>query len=369
MDITGAVLRTMGTPGPYARTGPLSIEHLELDPPQQDEILVKVTASGICHSDLSVVNGSRPRPMPMLLGHETTGIVQALGPGVEDLKVGQHVTLAFLPRCGKCANCLTGGRLPCTPGSKANQAGTLMNGGIRIHKGPERIYHHVGVSGFATYAVVDRRSAVPVPEELPSAIAAVLGCAVLTGGGAVLNAADPQDGQDVMVVGLGGVGMSALLAAAALGRGRVIGVDRNKDKFNDALGMGATDVYTVDEALSKGIKAPIVIEAAGAPGVLDQAFELTDIGGKTITVGFPDPSVRASLPSSIITGEARTVIGSYLGSAVPAQDIPRYARLWLDGKLPVEKLISNHIRLDDINEAMDDLDRGQALRQIIEFDS
>ena len=362
MDITGAVLRTMGTPGPYARNRPLSIEHLELDPPQQDEILVKVTASGICHSDLSVVNGSRPRPMPMLLGHETTGIVQALGPGVEDLKVGQHVTLAFLPRCGKCANCLTGGRLPCTPGSQANQAGTLM-------KGPERIYHHVGVSGFATYAVVDRRSAVPVPEELPSAIAAVLGCAVLTGGGAVLNAADPQDGQDVMVVGLGGVGMSALLTAAALGRGRVIGVDRNKDKFDDALGMGATDVYTVDEAISEGIKAPIVIEAAGAPGVLDQAFELTDIGGKTITVGFPDPSVRASLSSSVITGEARTVIGSYLGSAVPAQDIPRYARLWLDGKLPVEKLISNHIRLDDINEAMDDLDKGQALRQIIEFDS
>ncbi len=304
----------------------------------------------------------------MLLGHENTGIIQELGPGVEGLSVGQHVTLAFLPRCGKCANCLTGGRLPCIPGSEANQAGTLMNGGIRLHRGEEPVYHHLGVSGFATYAVVDRRSVVPVPAELPKAIAAVLGCDVLTGGGAVLNAGDPQDAQDVMVLGLGGVGMSAILTAAALGRGRVIGVDINKAKFDDALSMGATDVYTVEEAINKGVKAPIVIEAAGAPGVLDQAFDLTAMGGKTITVGFPKPTTRVSLPSSVITGEAHTIIGSYLGSAVPANDIPRYAQLWLDGKLPVEKLISNHIRLDDINEAMDELDRGQALRQVIEFD-
>lgn len=367
MEIVGAVLEEMMRPAPYTRSKPISVSELELDEPQEGELRVRILASGICHSDLSVVNGVRPRQTPMLLGHESTGVVEKLGPGVTDLDVGQHVTLAFLPRCGRCKNCLTNGKLPCMPGSKANSAGTLMNGGIRLHRDGKIVYHHLGVSGFATHAVVDRRSCVPVPAEVPSSVAAVLGCAVLTGGGAVLNAGDPQEGEDVMVVGLGGVGMSAILTAAGLHRGKIIGVDRSSNKLDSALDMGATDVYTVDEALAKGVKAPIVIEAAGAPGVLDRAFELTDVGGKTITVGFPRPGVKAGFPTVTITGEARTIIGSYLGSAIPANDIPKYAQMWLDGRLPVEKLISNHIRLDDINEAMDELDQGRALRQVIEF--
>ena len=367
MEITGAVLERMEMPAPYGKSRPISVCQLELDEPQEDELLVRITASGICHSDLSVVNGVRPRQTPMLLGHESTGIIEKIGPGVTGFHVGQHVTLAFLPRCGECKNCKTNGKLPCIPGSKANNEGTLMNGGIRLHRDGEIVYHHIGVSGFATYAVVDRRSVVPVPDEVPADVAAVLGCAVLTGGGAVLNAGNPQDGEDVMVVGLGGVGMSAVLTAAGLGKGRVIGVDRTTSKFGRALDMGATEVYTIDEALAKGIKAPIVIEAAGAPGALDNAFNLTDVGGKTVTVGFPKPTVKAAFTTATITGEARTIMGSYLGSAVPTVDIPKYAQMWLDGKLPVEKLISHHIRLDDINEAMDELDQGRALRQVIEF--
>lgn len=368
MKITGAVLEEIGRPSPYDRSRPISISNLELDDPQEGEIRVRILAAGICHSDLSVVNGARPRPVPMLLGHESTGVVEALGPGVDDIAIGQHVTLAFLPRCGTCAGCLTEGKLPCIPGTEANTAGTLLGGGIRLHRNGRPVFHHLGVSGFATHAVVNRLSAVPVPSDLPPAVAAVLGCAVLTGGGAVINAGRPRKGDDVIVVGLGGVGMSAVLTAAGLGNGRVIGVDPNPHKLEAALKMGASEVYSTDDALAQGLKAPVVIEAAGHPRAFEAAVSLTAPGGTTVTVGLPHPDARSEISPAALTGEARTIIGSYLGSAVPSRDIPTYAKLWQEGRLPVEKLISATIALTDINAAMDELDAGRAIRQVILFD-
>lgn len=368
MKITGAVLEEIGRPAPYATSTPVSISELELDDPQDDEVLVRITASGICHSDLSVLNGARPRPVPMLLGHESTGIVEKLGPGVDDLKVGQHVTLAFLPRCGKCSGCLTDGKLPCIPGTASNTAGTLLGGGIRLHRDGKPVFHHLGVSGFADHAVVNRKSVVPVPDELPREIAAVLGCAVLTGGGAVINAGRPQPGDDIVVVGLGGVGMSAVLTAAAAGTGEVIAVDANPAKLTEAKNFGATQSLTPEEALSKGLKAPVVIEAAGHPKAFENAVLYTAPGGTTVTVGLPHPDARSQISPAALTGEARTIIGCYLGSAVPARDIPKYAQMWIDGKLQVEKLITSRIRLDQINQAMDTLAAGDAIRQVILFD-
>jgi alcohol dehydrogenase len=368
MRITGAVLEEVGRTAPYAGSRPITISELELDPPQQEEMLVRITAAGICHSDLSVLNGDRPRPVPMLLGHEATGVVEQLGPGIDDVKVGDHVTLAFLPRCGVCAGCLTDGKLPCEPGTAANTAGTLLGGGVRLHRDGRQVLHHLGVSGFATYAVVNRKSAVPVPAELPEDIAAVLGCAVLTGGGAVRNAGQPKKGDDVVIVGLGGVGMSAVLTAAGLGNGDVYGVDANLDKSAVAKDLGATEVYSPEQAIAAGLKAPVVIEAAGRADAFETAFALTSPGGTTVTVGLPNPAARAQLSPATITGEARTIIGCYLGSGVPARDIPAYAQMWLDGKLPVEKLISAEITLDQINESMDALAEGRALRQVIKFD-
>lgn len=367
MKITGAVLEEVGRPAPFAKSRPITISELELDPPQEGELLVRILAAGICHSDLSVLNGDRARPVPMLLGHESTGVVEQLGPGVDDIKVGQHVTLAFLPRCGVCPGCLTDGKLPCEPGTAANTAGTLLGGGIRLHRDGKPVLHHLGVSGFATYAVVNRKSAVPVPAEVPAKVAAVLGCAVLTGGGAVRNAGNPQPGDDVIVVGLGGVGLAAVLTAAGLGLGDVIGVDANLDKTDVAVDMGASAVYTPEQAISKGIKAPVVIEAAGHPAAFEAAVALTKPGGITVTAGLPNPAARSQISPAQITGEARTIVGSYLGSAVPARDIPAYAQMWLDGKLPVEKLISSEIKLDEINEAMDALAEGRAVRQVITF--
>ncbi len=368
MRTRGAVLDRTGLPRPYAASRPITISDVELDPPGPGELLVRIEAAGLCHSDLSVVDGVRPRPLPMLLGHEAAGIVTELGAGVTDIELGDRVVMAFLPRCGTCANCLTDGRLPCIPGSAANNAGELLGGGRRLHRRGHEVHHHLGVSAFAGHAVVDRRSAVPVGADVPPEVAAVLGCAVLTGGGAVVNAGDPRDGDTVVIVGLGGVGMAALLTAVSLGRGPVIGVDSVQSKLDRARELGAAAVHTPQDALANGLKAAVVVEAAGNARAFETAVLLTAPGGRTVTVGLPPPDARASIAPLGLTAEARTIIGSYLGSAVPSRDIPRYAEWWREGRLPVEALISSVITLADINEAMDKLADGTAIRQIIRFD-
>lgn len=360
MLIRGAVLETIGAPRPYAASRPLSVTELELGDPGDGELLVRIEAAGLCHSDLSVVDGNRVRPVPMLLGHEAAGIIEKVG-GASDLARGQRVVMTFLPRCGQCSACATDGLAPCVPGSAANGAGTLLSGSVRLGGG---VLHHLGVSGFATHAVVDRRSVVPVDPDVPAVVASLLGCAVLTGGGAVLNAGRPRAGQTVAVVGMGGVGMAAMLTALAHEDVRVIAVDRLPDKLALARDLGAHATYTPEEVTEK---AEVVIEAVGHAAALEGALALTAPGGRTITVGLPAPDARISLSPLSLVAEGRTLIGSYLGSAVPARDIPRFVGLWRDGKLPVEKLVSATLALDEINSGMDELADGRAVRQIIEF--
>jgi alcohol dehydrogenase len=303
----------------------------------------------------------------MLLGHEAAGIVVDAGEDVTDLCVGQRVVAAFLPRCGACAACKTDGRLPCTVGSRANGEGALIAGGRRLHRDGESVAHHLGVSGFATYAVMDRCSVVPVGNDVPPDVAAVLGCAVLTGGGAVLNAGRPHAGQTVAVVGLGGVGMAALLVAASLDGVTVIGVDANPDKVAAAPAFGAHRALTPSQALAEHLVADVVVECAGVVPAFETAVKLTAPGGRTVTVGLPAPTAQARMsPLDLVSG-AREIVGSYLGSAVPSRDIPYYETLWRTGKLPLEKLISTHIPLSEVNAGFDALARGEAIRQIIQF--
>ncbi|MGW0247696.1 zinc-binding dehydrogenase [Nocardia goodfellowii] len=368
MQITGAVLEEIGRDRPFAETRPITIARLELGEPGPTELLVRIEAAGVCHSDLSVVDGNRVRPVPMLLGHEAAGIVVRTGSGATDLAVGQRVVMSFLPRCEQCPACAEGGRLPCPAGSRTNNAGELLHHRGHLSRGGERIHHHLGVSGFATHAIVDRASVVPVDSDVPPDVAALFGCAVLTGGGAVLNVARPGPGDDVMVVGLGGVGMAAVLVAKALGVRRVIAVDSLRAKAEQARTLGADLVYTPDELSEKGIRARYVIECAGHPRAFETAYAATAVGGTTITVGLPGPDALASISPLTLTAEARTVVGSYLGSALPSRDIPRYVRMWRDGLLPVEQLISDRVELSRINEAMDRLADGRAIRQIITFD-
>lgn len=363
MKIRGAVLEHIGQSRPYAASQPIRVCDLDLAEPGPGELLVRIEAAGLCHSDLSVVDGNRVRPVPMLLGHEAAGIVEA---GDSDLPAGQRVVMTFLPRCGQCPACATDGLTPCGPGSAANGAGTLMNGDIRLTRDGRPVFHHLGVSGFATHAVVDRRSVVPVPDDVPAVVASLLGCAVLTGGGAVLNVGTPRPGQTVAVVGLGGVGMAAALTALAHDDVRVIGVDQLPDKLAKARELGVHEAYTPEQA--DGLKADVVIEAAGHPAALETSITLTGPGGRTITVGLPRPDARISVSPLGFVAEGRSLIGSYLGSAVPARDIPRFVELWRAGRLPVEQLVSSTISLDQINTGMDELADGRAVRQIIEFD-
>ena len=367
MRITGAVLEESGRSGPFADTRPLVIDELELDDPGPTELRVRIESAGICHSDLSVVDGNRPRPTPMLLGHEAAGIVEAVGRDVHDIAEGDRVVLTFLPRCGECAACATDGRLPCERGSASNAEGALLGGGTRLHRRGEPIAHHLGASAFADHAVVDRRSIVRVPASVPPEVAALLGCAVLTGGGAVLNASGVRDGDPIAVVGLGGVGTAALLVAKATGH-PVIAIDALASKLQHAKESGADEVWTPEEALEAGVRAPVVIEAAGHPKAFETAFAITAAGGTTVTVGLPRADARSSIAPLVLTSEARTVVGSYLGSSVPERDVPTYADLWLDGRLPVERLVSGRVPLAGINGAMDALAGGSALRQLITFD-
>lgn len=366
MQIIGAVLETSGAEPPFAQSRPFTVGPLELDPPQAGEILVRIEAAGVCHSDLSVVDGNRVRPTPMLLGHEASGIVEQLGDGVDDLALGDRVVMTFLPRCGECPGCRTDGRLPCEVGTAANTAGTLVGGGIRLHRDGTPVHHHLGVSGFASHAVVSRTSVVPVPDDVPAEITALLGCAVLTGGGAVINGANPAPGSTIVIVGLGGVGMAALLVSLALGL-EVIGVDANDTKLHLARELGASRALSPSDAMDAGIRAPAVIEAAGNVRAFETAVALTAPGGVTVTVGLPAPDARAEISPLLLTAEARTIIGSYLGSAVPSRDIPRYVELWREGRLPLEQLVSSRIALGDIAGAMDRLAAGGELRQLITF--
>lgn len=374
MKIRAAVLDAMGAERPYAHSRPLRIEELTLDPPGAGEVLVTVRAAGLCHSDLSVINGDRPRPTPMALGHEAAGVVEAVGPGVDDLQPGDHVVMVFVPGCGHCLPCAEGRPALCEPGNAANVAGTLLSGERRLHRGEGTIHHHIGVSGFADHAVVSRRSLVKIDRELPFEHAALFGCAVLTGVGAVVNTAGVRAGQAVAIVGLGGVGMAALLGALAAGAGRIVAVDLLDSKLETARDLGATDTVQADRAdaaaavreLTRG-GVDVAVETAGSVPALELAWGLTRRGGTTVTAGLAHPDARLSLPPVTLVAEERTLKGSYVGSCVPARDMQRFIGLFRRGRLPVDRLLTHTLGIDELNEGFDRLDRGEALRQVVVF--
>lgn len=217
MKIRAAVLREMGKERPYTESKPLQIEEVELKAPEQNEVLVKIHAAGLCHSDLSVIDGNRPRQMPMVLGHEAAGEVVELGPGVKDIEIGDHVVFSFMPICGHCMPCMTARPALCVNGAAANNAGVLLKGGIRLSdKDDQPVHHHLGVSGFAEYVVASRQSIVRIDKDLPWDIAALFGCAIITGVGAIANTAKLSLGQTVLITGLGGIGFAALMGPLPL---------------------------------------------------------------------------------------------------------------------------------------------------------
>jgi alcohol dehydrogenase len=374
MKIKAAVLNQMGVKPPYAASMPLSVEEVELDPPGQGEVLVKIAAAGLCHSDLSVINGDRPRPTPMVLGHEAAGIVEELGTGVDDLKKGDHVVMVFMPSCGHCLPCAEGRPALCEPGGMANVAGTLLSGARRLKRGATPLNHHMGVSAFAQYATVSRRSLIKIEIDLPFDEAALFGCAVLTGVGAVLNTARVTPGSTVAVIGLGGVGLASVLGAILAGARRIVAIDLAEDKLKLAKNLGATETYNaaspdcaeqVRAATEGGVE--FAFELAGSVKAMELAYKITCRGGTTVTAGLPPPTHTFSVPQVNLVGEERTIKGSYIGTSVPVRDIPRYIALYKQGRLPINRLLSGRLKLEDINLGFDRLAEGRAIRQVVMF--
>jgi Zn-dependent alcohol dehydrogenase len=373
---TATVLRSMEHPAPFAESRPLERVPLELDPPREGELLVRVRAAGLCHSDLSVITGQRPRVMPMALGHEAAGEVVEAGSPHSEFSPGDQVILAFVPACGECHFCKAGRPALCEPGGAANNAGTLLSGMHSLHDADgSPVHHHLGVSAFSDHIVVSERSAVRIADPLPYEIAALFGCAVLTGAGAMLNTAvEALPAGSVAVFGLGGVGLAAMLAARAQRATEIVAVDRVPAKLELALELGATVALNADagevprrirEATGGGVE--VAVETVGNENVLADAYAATRRGGLTVTAGLPRPDAELKIPALSLVGEERTLKGSYLGSCVPSRDIPRFIEMYRDGKLPVDRLLSDRLTPDQINEGFDRLASGEAVRQGVIF--
>ncbi|MBR0658887.1 zinc-dependent alcohol dehydrogenase family protein [Neoroseomonas oryzicola] len=373
MRIKAAVLYQQGLPRPYAETRPMVVEEVELDPPGPGELLIEVAAAGLCHSDLSTIENQRPRPLPIVIGHEGAGIVREVGPGISDLKPGDHVITVFAPSCGNCRYCVRGRPNICPTGNAARAAGQLPTGTKRLKRlDGTPINHNSGLSLYAQFAVVARRSCVKIEKDIPLDDAAIFGCAVMTGAGAVLNTAGIKAGEEVAIIGLGGVGMNALFGAVAAGAERIIAIDTNPKKLEMAKQWGATDVFlagnddcaaAVRDATDGGVDK--VVETAGSIPAMQLALAITARGGETISAGLPNIRAEVSYLHASLVSEERSIRGSYMGSCVPERDLPRLLGLYRRGKLPVDKLKTSHITFDQINEGFDLLSDGAVLRQML----
>ncbi len=375
MKMRAAVLYEQGKPRPYADSTPLVIETVDLAGPQEGEVLVQVKGAGLCHSDLSTIDASRPRKLPTIPGHEGAGVVVEVGPGVRDFAPDDHVVFVFSPSCGKCRQCTRGRPNVCSGFQASRASGELYGGGSRLKLGDTVICHYGGVSCFAEYAVVDARSIVRIDTDVPLVDAAMFGCAVQTGVGAAVNTAGVRPGDVIAVLGLGGVGLSCMMGAIVAGAQRVIAIDLSDEKLALARQLGATDTYSAkDPGCADAVLAATdggvdyAFEMAGSVKAMELAYKITVRGGETITAGLPPVDGQFSIPQYQLVQDERSVRGSYMGSCVAARDIPRFLQLYKDRKLPIDQLKSGTIGLDDINAGFDRLADAEVVRQILTFD-
>jgi len=372
ITMRAAVLHEQGRPHPFAASQPVTIEQVELDPPGDDEVLIEIRAAGLCHSDLSMIEGVRPRALPIVVGHECAGVVAECGANVTELNVGQPAVVSFVTTCGTCHQCSRGRSNLCDTHWQARSSGGLVSGARRLKLNGEYINHHSGVSAFAEYAVVSRHAVVPVSDELDMADAALFGCAVMTGTGAVMNTAALRPGDSAAVIGLGGVGLSALLGAVAAGAGRIIAIDTHSEKLKLALTLGATDVFDatdpdcaqkVRDASNGGVE--FAFEMAGAVKAMELGYAITARGGAVVSAGLSHFEHRFSVPHAAMVSDEKRILGSYMGSCSPRRDIPRFVELFLRGQLPVDRLRTREIGFDQINQGFDALADATEIRQTL----
>ena len=372
MKMKAAILFEAGASPPYAESRPLRVEEVDLEGPHDNEVLVRIGGAGLCHSDLSVINASIPRALPMVMGHEGSGEIVDVGKNVHDVEVGDHVVFQFRTSCGRCRRCAEGRPALCEVSAKAKATGGLIGGGSRLSFEGKPVSHHSGISCMAEYAVVDRGTVVVIDKELPLDEAAIFGCAVMTGVGAVANTARVRAGDTVAVVGLGGVGLNALLGAVLAGAERILAIDISDEKLDLARQLGATETYNASdedcvqkiiEATSGGVD--FAFETAGAIGAMQTCYDILRTGGRVVAAGLPPTKSSFSFKPAQLVGEERGILGSSMGSCVPIRDIPRYINLYRQGRLPVDRLIDARIGFDELNAGFDKLTDGSVVRQIL----
>ena len=366
MKITAAVLREPGKP--------LTIESLDLDAPQAGEVLVEVKAAGVCHSDLHPARGDWPVPVPMVLGHEGAGVVRAVGPGVTRVAAGEVVVFCWAPPCGACPSCRSGHAVLCDRLDKTTYKHRLPSKESRLHSGGGPVAPFLGTACFAGYAVIAEEGAIKVPAGIPFDVLATLGCAVVTGVGAVMNAAKVPAGASVAVIGAGGVGLNVVQGAALAGSAKVIAVDRQDAPLEHARAFGATDVLRAPEktadavrALTDGRGADFVFDTVGTPATIVDAVASARKGGTVVVTGLSRMDSIAPLPAFPFVMQEKRLVGSVYGSGNPALDIPRLAELYLAGKLKLRELVTRTYPLAGINDAFDALDRAAGARGVITF--
>lgn len=352
----------------------IEIATLELAEPKANEVRVRMRAAGVCHSDWHVVTGDTKHPLPAVLGHEGAGVVEALGPGVVDLAVGDHVALNWAPACGRCFYCAKGSPNLCDAYVSAIWAGTMLDGSPRLSERGAPIYHYCGLACFAEAIVVPTVACVKVPRTVPFEFAALIGCAVTTGVGSVLNTASVEPGSSVVVFGAGGVGLSTVMGARLAQAALVIAVDPIESRREAALDVGAHITLapgedTADEVrnLTSGRGADYVFEAVGSPALQEQCLAVARPGGTIVFSGLAPMGTSTNLPGALLVREEKTVRGSYYGSAKPALDFLTYADHCMAGRLPLDRLISKRYALGEINEAFDDMLAGRTRRGVVIF--
>lgn len=360
-----AVLNTVGQP--------LALEDLTLEKPREGEVLIDVTAAGVCHSDLHYMTGDLAARLPMVLGHEGTGVVRETGPGVTRVKPGDTVITMWRPRCGNCEFCTTGRPAMCVAGKVHGATNGLIDGTTRLRRADgEEVHHLMGVSCFAEQAVVNERSLIAIDPGLPREIAAITGCAVATGVGVVLTHLRNSIGEGVVVIGAGGVGLSTIMGLNLIGAHPIVAVDTVDSKLEKARTLGATHTVNATEAdlaeeLAKVSKRPFkwAVEAVGLPQTVSQAFSAVGVGGTVVGVGLGRVGAAAEIPVNELVQQEKRLIGSLYGSANSPVFIPQIIELYQSGKLPLDQLLGNVYELDRVNDAYDELAQGAIGRGVI----
>lgn len=359
----------------YERNQPVVVEEIDLDPPQQSEILLRIAASGVCHSDLSVVTGIQTHALPEVLGHEGAGVIEAVGPGVTRFKEGDRVMLSFVSSCGTCEYCTRGRHCLCAV-HFSGPRGFMLDGTTRFHKNGERIHHFSRLGTMSQYCVVPENSVVPVPDDIGLDKAALVGCGVTTGMGAALRTANVEFGSSAAIIGAGGVGLNVIQGARLAGAEKIIAIDRDPGKLAAAKNFGATHTVNASEvdavegvkALTNGEGVDYSFEAIGRSDTIEQAFHMLRMGGTAVVIGIPAADATITLPAGLFPFGERKLIGSFFGSAQSRVDMPRILNLYRSGRVMLDELVTKTYRLEEVNEAFTDLKAGRNLRGVILFD-